>query len=50
MKQFVLDWKRLLVLRIIVLSSVNEVHNKMEMHNQSNLIHIWPEDLRNQLF
>ena len=38
----VLDCKRLHILRKTVLSSVNEANNKMKMHNQSNLFHIWP--------
>ena len=25
-----------------MLSSVNEANNKIKMHNQSNLFHIWP--------
>ena len=50
MKQTAPDWNRLHILRIIALSSVNETHNKMEMHNQSNFIQYGFETLETKCY
>ena len=38
---FVLDCRRLCILRKTALSCVNKANNKMKMQYQSNLFHIW---------